>query len=308
MAEPASPRFGVRVPRTRGQGSRWRRARLIAAFGCALALAAAAVIWLPPLIVGIDLLGRGTARLADRELAASVNDVRNTLLQAAVGAVLLATAYAGWRQYVLGQQTQLTDRYRDAVKLLGDVDPAARTGGIYALERLARDSRVDKTTISDVLAALIRSRARAAEALAPWEPDNVAYYDEVGYLGVRAPDVQAALTVLGRFGQDWSAIDDPKGTPLHLVQVDLRRSNLFGAQLVGVDLTESHLEIAQLSNADLRRARLSQTRLDGAYIFGTNFSEVDLADAFLRGAEADASTVFPAGFDPIAAGVRLRNG
>ena len=104
MAEPASPRFGVRVPRTKGRGQRWRRARLIAAFGCALALAAAAVIWLPPLIVGIDLLGRGTARLADRELAASVNDVRNTLLQAAVGAVLLATAYAGWRQYVLGQQ------------------------------------------------------------------------------------------------------------------------------------------------------------------------------------------------------------
>ena len=72
-----------------------------------------------------------------------------------------------------------------------------RLGGIYALERIARDSPGDRATIGEVLTAYLRGRA-------PWpprlegQPPVEAAIETVAFLRLRAPDVQAALTVLGR--------------------------------------------------------------------------------------------------------------
>jgi hypothetical protein len=53
----------------------------------------------------------------------------------------------------------LTDRYTKAVEQLGSDKIEVRLGGIYALERLMRDSPTDQPTIVEVLAAYIRQHA-----------------------------------------------------------------------------------------------------------------------------------------------------
>lgn len=56
-------------------------------------------------------------------------------------------------------QGQYTDRYTKAIEQLGHQGPEGlqvRLGGVYALERLARDSPRDQPTIIEVLSAFIR--------------------------------------------------------------------------------------------------------------------------------------------------------
>jgi Pentapeptide repeats (8 copies) len=138
----------------------------------------------------------------------------------------------------LPQQGQVTERFTRAIDQLGNAQLDVRLGGIYALERIARDSPADRATIGEVLTAFVRSHA-------PWPPRlpgqyvAVAPIDEVPELQVRAPDVQASLTVLGRGG-----FTRPEGQDgrLDLHDVDLRNADLYGAHLEGVDLGGAHLE------------------------------------------------------------------
>ena len=115
-----------------------------------------------------------------------------------------------------------------------------------------------------------------------------------------------------------------------LTDADLRGFDLVGVDLEGVtlmgaDLTDANLEGANLywclatdavfERADLRgvcfrggqlgKADFRYARLQGADFGGDNLSgrDADLTGAALACAEYDASTVFPKGFDPRAAGM-----
>jgi hypothetical protein len=60
------------------------------------------------------------------------------------------------RTFRLTEQGQVTDRYTRAVEQLGSEKLDVRIGGIYALERVARDSAIDHPTVMEVLTAFIR--------------------------------------------------------------------------------------------------------------------------------------------------------
>src|SRR5215471_21690303 len=59
----------------------------------------------------------------------------------------------------LALQGQVTDRYSKAIEQLGSEKLDVRIGGIYALERIARDSVRDHPTVMEVLAAFIRDHS-----------------------------------------------------------------------------------------------------------------------------------------------------
>jgi hypothetical protein len=65
----------------------------------------------------------------------------------------------------LTEQGQITDRFTRAIDQLGKTDDKGdklfeiRLGGIYALERIARDSEVDHWPIMEVLSAYVRQHA-----------------------------------------------------------------------------------------------------------------------------------------------------
>jgi uncharacterized protein YjbI with pentapeptide repeats len=209
------------------------------------------------------------------------------------------------RNIELAEQGQVTDRYTKAIEQLGSDKLDVRVGGIYALERVAGDSARDHPTVMEVLTAFIREHSHEQWPPSADEPDA-----GTAGRGTR-PDVQAAITVIGRrnsrrdrqavnlthanlsaadlaFGNFTSAdLTNTILTGTDLVGAKLTRALLAGADITGADLTSADLTFANLSNAfvnraDLTRADLTRADLTCADFTGADFSEADLTGAYLR--------------------------
>jgi hypothetical protein len=198
-------------------------------------------------------LGAQARTLAAADRAKAINDVRATLLQGIGGAVLLLGDYFTYRQLQTGrqqlqiaQQGQVTHRFTRAIDQLGHTELDVRLGGIDALERIANDSPDDRATIVEVLTAFVRGHA-------PWpprlenQPPADAPIEQVPELQVRAPDVQAALTVLARR----QAPPKPSAPP-DLHATDLRKADLHGYNLQRVRLYDANLQGASLCDANFQ--------------------------------------------------------
>jgi hypothetical protein len=231
-------------------------------------------------------------------------DFVQTLAQIFGGAFVLVSLYFAWRTLQNNRQTsednrqatqttlelsrasQTTERFTNAIEQLGDDKLAIRLGGIYALERIARDSEEYHVPIIEVLSAYVRERARwglklvLQDASQPWED-----------LVTRSPDIQAILSVLARRDPVPGAeIGLGQYAPVDLGFTDLRgadfkkghfeQANLYGARLESASLAETHLEGANLDNAHLEGAYLEGAALRGAYLGNTH-----LEGTILRGVD-----------------------
>ncbi len=239
---------------------------------------------------------------ADRRVELETNrlrlqsDSRASLIQGLAGLAVFAGAAIGWRQlrhtvqtsrlqHELDRSGQITERFTRAIDQLGKRDQLEiALGGIYALERVARDSFDDRAVVAEILTAYIRTHA-------PWPPLPSNSYGpdvaigELPALRGRAPDIQAAITVLGRG-------NFPAASPTRLIlgAVDLRKATLTGADLRRVDLTgaqlqEAELEGAQLQEAELAGAQLQEAELKGAQLQGAVMFGAQLQGADLRNAK-----------------------
>jgi Pentapeptide repeats (8 copies) len=178
------------------------------------------------------------------------NDARTTLVQAFGGLALLIGLYFTAKTWRTTQEGQVTDRFTKAINQLGEAGPeklAIRLGGIYALERIARDSERDHWPIMEILTAYVREHA-------PWEPrEGDPWEDQRPPLAI---DIQAILTVLGRRTRTYRKGEDRRldlsYTDLH--EVDLRRANLFDSVLRAASWSGAQLQEANLRGADVSRA------------------------------------------------------
>ena len=121
----------------------------------------------------------GETKLQPEKRIELENNLRKTLAQIFGGFFVFFAAYFAWRRIVelertveVTEQGQITERFTRAIGQLGDrKNLEVRLGGIYALERIAKDSPKDHWTIMEVLTAYIREKA-------PWEgnpsPDGTA--------------------------------------------------------------------------------------------------------------------------------------
>jgi Pentapeptide repeats (8 copies) len=171
------------------------------------------------------------------------------------------TAEAEGRTLQLTEQGQVTDRYTKAIEQLGSDKLDVRLGGIYALERIARDSARDHPTVMEVLSAFIREHSR--EQWPPREPDA----DMPG--PATRPDVQAAVTVVGRR----TSRDHPDAD-----RIDVQGANLTGANLTRADLTGAILTRARFAKANLSSAMLARADLTDAYLTEANLTAAFLAE------------------------------
>jgi hypothetical protein len=179
------------------------------------------------------------------------------------------------RAHELTEQGQVTDRYTKAIEQLGSDKLDVRIGGIYALERIARDSGTDQPAVVEVLAAFIREHSR--EQWPP--PDHPASRDQERST---RPDVQAAAAVLGHRDprQDKRRIhlNDADLAGVHLRDANLAGTDLRGADFTGAVLREAHLESADLRGADLTHADLSRANLADTYLTGANLTGAQWPD------------------------------
>jgi hypothetical protein len=188
------------------------------------------------------------------------------------GGVLLAGFYLTLDKLRATLESHLSVRFTQAIAQLASDKPEIRLGGIYALERIARSSEKDYWPIMEILTTFVRERAPARKGQPLKEPHPRL-----------APDIQAALDVLGRRRQGYK---DGERQRLDLRGTDLRRANLAGAKFGGAILSEVHLEGATLTGIHLEEAILRETRLDHATL-----TEAKLQGASLLNARLDGSTL-----------------
>ncbi|MGJ6969179.1 pentapeptide repeat-containing protein [Streptosporangium sp. G11] len=217
--------------------------------------------------------------LGGKDLAAALDAVRGRALAIATGLIALVAVYytarnadTARRTFRLGEQGHVTDRYTKAIEQLGSDKLDIRLGGIYALERIARDSARDHPTVMEVLAAFVREHSRDAET------------DEEGKVKPRGPglrtDLQATLTVIGR-----RAVTHDTGVRIDLTGANLTGANLTRAILTGADLARADLARADLTGADLTGANLARANLARADLTGVYLTRAILTGANLTGAD-----------------------
>jgi hypothetical protein len=135
-------------------GPGWRASPLV----CLAALGAAAAIilavWkLPSLLYGDVSRASPDARLQ------AASGFRTAFVAGLAGLAALGSLAMATRTYRLTQQGQITDRYTKAIEQLGSDKLDVRLGGVYALERIARDSERDHATVVEVLIAFVRAHS-----------------------------------------------------------------------------------------------------------------------------------------------------
>jgi hypothetical protein len=190
-------------------------------------------------------------RLMEDAMSATTATLIGVFLTFVVSSVGLVVQGMGvfWQK----NQAWITDRITKAIEHLGDGSRQVRVGAVFELERIAKDSHNDRPHIVSTLAAFIRDispESKAKEQKAD---------EDLDVLLVRAPDAQAALTVLCRPPLSLNRPDSSEVGGLDLSRTDLRKARLTDAQLYSTNLYNSHLE-----GADLRHANLSNANLKSA--------------------------------------------
>ena len=208
------------------------------------------------------------------------------IVQIVGGAVVLSGAYFTWQRLELTQEGQVTDRFTKAIEQLGSEHLEIRLGGIYALERIARDSFRDHWSVMEVLTAYVRENAPAKAkeskttlAEAYLEPTNVSQSEQEK--PKPATDIQAILTVISR-RKAAHRVQEPQR--LNLKETDLRGASLKRSHLEGANFLDAHLEGADLNDAHLEGANFLDAHLEGTDLSDAHLERANLLDAHLEGA------------------------
>jgi len=211
-------------------------------------------------IVNVYFAGRRAEAMEETAKATNRNaDAANKNAEAAN-----RNAEAANKNAETANQKQITERFSKAIEQLGSDKPEVILGGIYTLERIARDSEPDQWTIMEVLTAFVRQNAPIIEENESQSPE-----DQEKLLKLRI-SIRACLTVIG----------ERKYPDLENKYIDLTRVNISGFNLKGFNLTLANLTLADLTEANLTLANLTLADLRGA-----NLTGADLTEANLRGAD-----------------------
>ena len=245
-------------------------------------------------IVNVYFAGRRAEAMEETAKATNRNaDAANKNAEAAN-----RNAEAANKNAETANQKQITERFSKAIEQLGSDKPEVILGGIYTLERIARDSEPDQWTIMEVLTAFVRQNAPIIE-----ENESQSSEDQEKLLKLRI-SIRACLTVIAERKHpdlENKRLDLTKVniSGFNLVQfklkgfnftgADLTEANLFGADLTeanlrGADLTLANLTLADLTLADLTEANLTEANLTLANLTGAVLTEANLFGANLTGA------------------------
>ena len=226
------------------------------------------------------------------------DNARRTLAQIVGGAVGLIVIWITWRRLQVAQEGQVTERFSRAIDHLGNNSLDVRLGAIYALERIARDSRQDHGPIMEILTAYVRERAPRDPSSEDQQPtDDESHVptfsdEELLPTSALATDVQAALTVIGRRQTGY----DPPEQVLNLMRTDLGGGNLVQASLQSALLGEANLQKAKLWSANLQGALLIRASLREANFVNANLQRAELVGAQLQHAVFQRADLRKSGF------------
>jgi hypothetical protein len=285
----------------------WLRVILPYVGAVAISVSIVLLLWIVPKRQTDHLVG-----VTDKERFDSENDARTTLAQIVGGVFVLIGLFATWytvkiSQRTLGisqdnlkvaqdmtrvaQESQFTDRFTKAMSELGDKQIDVRVGGIYALERIARESSSEERgAIVGILTAFVRTHApitretghidcESSTSILPISRNG----KPIGFRTLNRTsrklwpprDVRTVLEILGH-----GVITDQ--VTVVLSDTDLECAYLGGYNLKGAEMQRTHLEDAWIVGAHLDGASLQGAVGTNALFNRTSFRNADMRGANLE--------------------------
>lgn len=230
------------------------------------------------------------------------NQYRATIAQILGGSAVIIGIYFAWGNLTTAREGQITERFTRAVEQLGATDQNGnkkveiRLGGIYALERISKESEEDHWPIMEILTAYVRQNSSAQifrnkiiTHQAMGIQANESTTNEVPEVSKVPLDIQAILTVIGRRVKSF---ENGKPNYLDLQETNLERASLEDAHLEGADLSRAHLEKANLFRTHLERASFEDAHLEGADLKWAHLERASLEGAYLEGAHLEGADLF----------------
>ncbi|MFN9671922.1 MAG: pentapeptide repeat-containing protein [Microcystis sp.] len=221
------------------------------------------------------------------------------------GIGLIVNYFNSQAEMQLTQQRLITERFSKAVEQIGNNKEEVVIGGIYSLERIAKDSPKDQWTIMEVLTSYIRKNSPIPSNIEQLKPEE--RKKALEKLPSVSIPVQAALTVIGRrkVENDQAGDNLAETTDSHKIKfldlsgTNLRGANLIlanlnGANLIGANLNEAYLYGAYLNEAYLYGAYLNRAYLNEAYLNRAYLDRAYLNEAYLNGALLDRADLIGA--------------
>ncbi len=201
------------------------------------------------------------------------------------GAFFLVTLLVGWQQLQgtqeqleVARQGQLTERFTRAIDQLGSPEVTVRVGGIYALERIARDSERDRQVVLEVLASFLRQSSPVTGSL-----DDRDWQSERG--ASPAADVEAAAKVIGRRERGEEPVSgrpcDALGGLRSPCLLDLRNVDFSSIDLSSMDFSQMDLRGSAFNYSNVAFTSLRQADLGFTDLRGANLRLADLTGASL---------------------------
>jgi uncharacterized protein YjbI with pentapeptide repeats len=259
------------------------------------------------------------------------NEARKTIAQILAGLAVLVTFYYTAKQLSLTQEqvlvtqeAQITERFTRATEQLASDKLEARVGGIYAFQRIARDSDKDLYSVLAILQTFVRENAPREEANEENPPQIL--------FTLPPADIDAAVVSLASLSEhraepfsldlhgtdlEGAAITDGDFDPAYLFNTNLQSASIVGGDLSGADFTASNLRraylvsgerfnepgiqsgtinlskasfrMAQLHDAEIHGADLSGASLVEATLYRTAIIQVDLSEADFQSAKLDGA-------------------
>ncbi len=245
-----------------------------------------------------------------KDLAEAENSYRATLAQIFGGFALLLGLYFTWGNLVTAKEGQITERFTRAIEQFGNEKMEIRLGGIYALGRIAKESKKDYWPIVKILTAYVREKSPLViepcddtkiptevqiilEVLSDHErPDtDVIYLENVNLNGsylINHANLKFANlrgSSLKRAKLAWANFESADLEEANLEGASIWSSNLQYANLIGANLEKTHLEGSNLKFARLVRANFKRASLTGANLKETTCKEADFTGANLQDAD-----------------------
>ncbi len=192
--------------------------------------------------------------LSPKDRIQAINDTRRTWAQVFGIFGGIALLYLTWRRIEISQEGQITERFTRAIDQLGGVNKKGkkvleiRLGGIYALERIARDSKKDHWTIMEILTTYVRENSPITEEVIKSDKEQSHNEPPPSHSIMHQPDIQAILTLVGRRN-----LSHEKNENYCL--------NIEGANLHGADLRGANLQKVWMRGTNLRGACLDKANL-----------------------------------------------
>jgi uncharacterized protein YjbI with pentapeptide repeats len=205
-----------------------------------------------------------------KDLANAENSYRATLAQIFGGFALLLGLYFTWGNLVTAKESQITERFTRAIEQFGNEKMEIRLGGIYALGRIAKESKKNYWPIVKILTAYVREKSPLV--IEPCDDTKI------------PTEIQVILEVLFNHENSLSLYNDDKDL-IYLQNVNLNGANLTDANLKLVRLNKASLKNANLGFANFESANLNKANLEKAHMWSSNLKYADLIGANLEKAD-----------------------